>query len=1752
MASAKKIIRKTRKVLAWILLVVLVMVLGLLIFINLPAGKRFIKARVENYLRETLHTTVAIGSLDYSLPNWLELKNIYVEDQKKDTLLYGGELRVDLDMFKLLRGNTDIQKIYLKDILANVSRAENDSSFNYQFIINAFSGNKAETVHKDTAEMKLTLNRLILDNVSLNFKDRFAGNDMKAVIKNLDITTKKFQPDRMIFNVDELTAKGVQFFMTTCKELPVPSTSPRPDTTGKSYPLFTAANKIQLKDVEVQIDNKISGLYYSNKITTLSGANLFFSIGQSKGTADSLSIDSTSVVFSSPKTISAGAKNDSQPTPAATPWLFAAKQLNIQRTQVRFDDNNKPARGGLDFAHLDAKNINAAVSGFRYSRDTISARVSQFAFMDKGGFTLDTTHVNFLFSDTLLSATELYVKTPGTLIQKSIRLRYNRVAAITGYPQNTTLAAELTNTTIAFNDLYTLMPSLEKSLPKAQFANQYLTINTGLQGSLQLLNIPYMQLGGLSGSRFSARGTLHNITDAGKFSFDLFINQANIFKKDLFRFIPPESQGQFAKLPDVITLSGRFTGNKNDIVAGISTSASNLAFTGRINLKNISTPGRLTYDLDISSASFSRSLAEGFLPPALLQQLELPPQVSASGKLAGNTENITTDLKISSGYGPLTVKGYIKNIKDPQRANYNLYITTPGFAIGRLIKQDSILGSIAGNFTARGTGFDYKTMRSSVKADVSALQYNKYNYRNTLINADLSGGIIKSTGSIRDSSISLAYSLDADVRNKYPVFDAEISIDTIQLNKLNLTTDTLNFSLHTKVKGKSLQPRSLDAALFIDSILMQKGQNKYHLDTLSLIASSANGIDSIVLDAPIANIRAGGAFDYDKISLSLQQYINSYYKLPGYTPASTNIPDQQFAVKGVIYPNPVVTGFVPGLNSYDPIQFSGSYSSAGTDSPLRFQATIPHLLYTTTSLSNASIDVNSGNGRINYEAKFDTLRTAGNLLYATNISGAAAKDSLSFNAVTRDAENINWFGAAAVAFVKDDVYSFRMKDTLLLNYEKWNVSPGNYISYSPQGLIVNDLTITSDSAKIAVQSRQLVPDSPVDIAVNNFNLKSVSSLLKKDTILVSGLLDVKATVSDFKKVLPSFTGTASVTGLQYLQIPVGNITANAQKVSENNIAASLALTGKGNDLSVKGNYYLNNTEKQFDADFQLKQFNPGTAEAFSAGQLQRARGNISGNIKLDGKFADPRWNGQLRFDTVQFVLTQLGSLYKIDGQQIALNYPAVNFSQFTIRDSLNHTLKINGNITVRGPVDYRLGLNINANDFILVNAKKTINSQVYGYGSVDVNVAIKGTSAEPDIQGNIALNDKSDVYIVLPQASYAKDDGKTIVRFIDQDTFNINPPVVKLEPEKEKVAAFARFLNYNLNINVTKAAALTILLDPNTGDEIRVQGDANLNAGVDPGGNIVLAGVYELDKGYYDLHYQILKRKFNLLKGSTITFSGTPLNATANITAEYIANTSSKSLLDNEVADVPSTLASSFNQKLPFRVILYITGPLSKPDINFDIQLPEQSSLINNDLRTTIENKLQQVRTDQALINKQVFSLLLFNRFVSEQSSDFFKGNGTNFNDMARQSVSQFLSSALNEIASDLIKGIDIDLNLNSYDDYSTGGSTGRTDLNVAVSKSFANDRLTVSVGKNFGIEGQDAAAKAGTTNSSGFKPDVTVSYKLTTDGKYMLRAYTKNQYEAVLDGFVVETGVAFVVTMDYDKFRELFGKKKKAKGKRK
>ncbi len=144
-------------------------------------------------------------------------------------------------------------------------------------------------------------------------------------------------------------------------------------------------------------------------------------------------------------------------------------------------------------------------------------------------------------------------------------------------------------------------------------------------------------------------------------------------------------------------------------------------------------------------------------------------------------------------------------------------------------------------------------------------------------------------------------------------------------------------------------------------------------------------------------------------------------------------------------------------------------------------------------------------------------------------------------------------------------------------------------------------------------------------------------------------------------------------------------------------------------------------------------------------------------------------------------------------------------------------------------------------------------------------------------------------------------------------------------------------------------------------------------------------------------------------------------------------------------------------------------------------------------------------------------------------------GGNNALSDFARSSVSQILSAQLNRLSQQYIAGVNLNVGLESYEDYSTGNAEGRTQLQLALSKQLFDERVTVQVGGNVDLEGR--RSQQNSLNS--FAGDLKVQYKLTEDGRWQLEVFRQNSYEGAIDGDITKTGVGAVFTINFDK---LFG----------
>ena len=97
--------------------------------------------------------------------------------------------------------------------------------------------------------------------------------------------------------------------------------------------------------------------------------------------------------------------------------------------------------------------------------------------------------------------------------------------------------------------------------------------------------------------------------------------------------------------------------------------------------------------------------------------------------------------------------------------------------------------------------------------------------------------------------------------------------------------------------------------------------------------------------------------------------------------------------------------------------------------------------------------------------------------------------------------------------------------------------------------------------------------------------------------------------------------------------------------------------------------------------------------------------------------------------------------------------------------------------------------------------------------------------------------------------------------------------------------------------------------------------------------------------------------------------------------------------------------------------------------------------------------------------------------------------------------------------------------------------------MSIGASKRLLNDRLTISVGNNFQLEGPRTNSTRGTSYIPG---NIAVDYDLTADRRYRVRFYRHNEESGAFEGVVVATGASFILQVDYNRFRQVLMSKRK------
>jgi hypothetical protein len=181
-------LRRFLTIAARVFLSILLLLILIWAFLQTDWGQNWLARQVTNKLSKDLQTKISIRHISIGFFNRMDLEGVYVEDQKKDTLLYAGAVKVRITDWFFFKDKADLQYIGLENATIHFNRT--DSVWNYGFLASYFASTDTVKVKKN-AGIQFNLKRVELDNVAFIKRDAWLGNDLTAKIGSLDLDAQE-------------------------------------------------------------------------------------------------------------------------------------------------------------------------------------------------------------------------------------------------------------------------------------------------------------------------------------------------------------------------------------------------------------------------------------------------------------------------------------------------------------------------------------------------------------------------------------------------------------------------------------------------------------------------------------------------------------------------------------------------------------------------------------------------------------------------------------------------------------------------------------------------------------------------------------------------------------------------------------------------------------------------------------------------------------------------------------------------------------------------------------------------------------------------------------------------------------------------------------------------------------------------------------------------------------------------------------------------------------------------------------------------------------------------------------------------------------------------------------------------------------------------------------------------------------------------------------------------------------------------
>ena len=1008
-------------------------------------------------------------------------------------------------------------------------------------------------------------------------------------------------------------------------------------------------------------------------------------------------------------------------------------------------------------------------------------------------------------------------------------------------------------------------------------------------------------------------------------------------------------------------------------------------------------------------------------------------------------------------------------------------VDTKGINLGKIL-DNAKLGIIAAHITAQGT-----KEHLVAKGEIPLFDFNNYRFSNIRLDGSYNKGLIDGLASIADPNINL------QVAGKYSIPKKQYEA------QLNLA---------------HLQPTVLGVKM---------ADNTYTLNDIRVSAKNEGADSYLDLEAPFANIHVKGQYDYGTLVQTMTNMLASKLPtLPGIGKTSDKTRNN-FSIEAEIASTEILQRMlgVP-LDIQQPVVIDGNISDL--DRSVNLTAQLPAFSYNGSDYSGGALQMNTEGDTLKVDARIKT-GAAGSISPTLHVKAAAADNtlmaSLGYNNHSKSLPIHGALNAEAQFYKNTDNVSTAHVDikpsVIHIGEKPWKVHPAD-ITYSKNHLEIENFEVSHGDQHVAVNGLATPNKEDSIVAqLKDVDVEYILNLVNFHSVDFSGKASGKAIVKSIFND-PDAYAKLDIKDFEFEHGPMGILHANVSFNKELSQIDINAVADEGEEHQTLIDGYVSPKRNYIDLGIEAQGTNMKFMESFCGSFMDDIQARAHGKVNLVGDLSDINLVGDL-YATGKMHMKQLGTEYSFKNLHAHAIPDDILLNNDTIFDRNHNMALVSGGIHHKHLTRLSYDLTLKAHNFLGYDTHEFGDNTFYGTVYATGEVGIHGKSGETII--DIDAEPGPGSIFVYNVASPDAISDKSFIHWHD-----IAPELTDSLKLQQKDADddidFSSDMRINFLVNATPNLTLKLMMDPQSGDYITLNGNGVLRANWFNKGSFDMFGNYVVDHGVYKLTIQnVIKKDFEFMPGGTIAFGGNPYNAPLNLQAKYTVN-------GVPLSDLSIGRSFSSNN-IRVDCLMNITGTPQSPSVDFAMDLPT----VNTDAKQMIYS----VINSQEEMNQQVLYLLAIGRFYAQtknnQSSE--DADQQSQTSLAMQSfLSGTISQQLNTVLSNVVKS-------NNWN-FGANISTGDEGFNNAEYEGILSGRL---LNNRLLFNGQFGYRDNANATQS-FIGDFDLRYLIFPNGNLAVRMYNQTNDRYFTRNSLNTQGLGLIMKKDFNGWRDLFGIKKK------